>query len=173
MHWCPCYKPKLSNILKSKDLAILAFQKNSRHIHQNQLKSSPVSERSAYPCKTMYAFPAHLWVTEFWPQIYSRPWIEANYSKFCAGPRMPKDQLSRVAAMARELMDATHFPVCSSGTSAASQTFTLTAASYWHWTSTSLHSIGFINSFSFFFSNKPKRMCCSSWKHSKMNGRVL
>ena len=23
------------------------------------------------PCKTMYAFPAHLWVREFWPQIYS------------------------------------------------------------------------------------------------------
>ena len=54
---------------------------------------------------------------------------------------MPKDQLSRVAAMARELMDATHFPVCSSGTSAASQTFTLTAASYWHWTSILLHHI--------------------------------
>jgi len=35
------------------------------------------------------------------------------------------------------------------GPSEAPQTFTLTAASYWHWTSTSLHSRGFINSFFF------------------------
>ena len=49
-------------------------------------------------------------------------------------------------------MDAIHFPA-SSGASAAPQTFTftLTAASYWHWTSPSIHSIGFINSFHFFF----------------------
>jgi len=32
----------------SEDLAILAFNKNSRHTHQNRLKLSPVSERSAY-----------------------------------------------------------------------------------------------------------------------------
>jgi len=49
---------------------------------------------------------------------------------------MLKGQLSRVP---------------SSGTSAAPQTFTLTPASYSHSTSTSLHSIGFINSFRFFF----------------------
>jgi len=49
MHWSLCYRSKLSITLKSKDLAILAFKKNSRCTHQNQLKPSPVSERSAYP----------------------------------------------------------------------------------------------------------------------------
>jgi len=44
-----CYRSNFSNTLKSKDLAILAFKKKSRHTHQNQLKSSPVSEKSAYP----------------------------------------------------------------------------------------------------------------------------
>jgi len=43
------------------------------------------------------------------------------------------------------------------GPSAAPQTFTLTAASYWHWTSTSLHSIRLTNSFPF-FSWKSKRI---------------
>jgi len=40
--------------------------------------------------------------------------------------------------MARELLDAIHFPACSSGASAAPQTFTLIPASYSHSTSTSL-----------------------------------
>jgi len=44
------------------------------------------------------------------------------------------------------------------GTSAAPQTFTLTPASYSHSTSTSLHSIGFINSFCFSFFFKSKRI---------------
>ena len=47
-------------------------KKNSRHTHQNPLKLSPVSERSAYPLENYACFsPAHLWVREFWPQIYS------------------------------------------------------------------------------------------------------
>jgi len=46
-----------------------------------------------------------------------------------AEPRMPKGQLSRVRNLARELVDAIHFPACFSGTLAASKTFTLTAAS--------------------------------------------
>ena len=59
-------------------------------------------------------------------------------------------------------MDAIHFPACSSGASAAPQTLILTAASYWHWTSTSLHSISFINSFRFFFFLSPKRILQST-----------
>jgi len=47
-------------------------------------------------------------------------------------------------------LDAIHFPTSSSGASAAPPTFTLTPASYSHSSSTSLHSIGFINSFRFF-----------------------
>jgi len=43
---------------------------------------------------------------------------------------MPKGQLSRVPWPGNSLVDALHFPACSSGASAAPQTFTLTAASY-------------------------------------------
>jgi len=47
-------------------------KKNSRHTHQNLLKPSPVSERSSYPLQELcMLFSAHLWVREFWPQIYS------------------------------------------------------------------------------------------------------
>jgi len=54
------------------------------------------------------------------------------------------------STLARELLDAIHFPAWSSGASAP-QTFTLTPASYSHSTSTSLHSIGFINYFHLIF----------------------
>ena len=48
------------------------FQKNSTHTHQIRIKLSPVSERLAYPpAKLRTLFPAHLWVREFCPQIYS------------------------------------------------------------------------------------------------------
>ena len=58
---------------------------------------------------------------------------------------MPKGQLSR--DLAREVLDAVHFPGCPTGTSAASQTFLLTVASYSHSTGTSLQSICFMNPF--------------------------
>ena len=41
---------------------------------------------------------------------------------------MLKGQLSRVHTLARELLDAIHFPACSSVASAAPQMFTLTPA---------------------------------------------
>ena len=68
-------------------------------------------------------------------------------SKDLAGVRV---RSSFWSTLARELLDAIHFPTCSSASSAAPQTFTLTPASLSHSTSTSLHSIGFINSFRFF-----------------------
>jgi len=75
---------------------------------------------------------------------------------------MPKGFQS---TLARELVDAIHFPACSSGASAAPQTFILTVASYWHWTSTSLHSIGFINSFWFFFLSPKRVLQSTAWPH--------
>ena len=59
------------------------FKNNSRHTHQNPLKPSPVSERSAYPLQT-YAW---------------------------AGPRMMKDQLSRVPWPGSSWMAFTFQPV--------------------------------------------------------------
>ena len=73
---------KLSTTLKSKGLAIVA----SRPTHQNRLKSSQVSDRkvSLLLAKLRIHFPAHLWVREFWQQIYvlSQPWIEAYCPRF-------------------------------------------------------------------------------------------
>ena len=46
----------------------VAFKKNSRHTHQNRLKSSPVSERSAYPLQNYVCFSSL--TPQFWPQIY-------------------------------------------------------------------------------------------------------
>ena len=52
------YRSKLSITLKSTDLANCGFQKNSSHAHhQNLLKLSPVSERSAYPLQNYICFP--------------------------------------------------------------------------------------------------------------------
>jgi len=67
--------------------------------------------------------------------------------------------------LARELVDAVHFPACSSDASAAPQTFTLTPASYSHSTSTSLHSIGFINYFCFFFLIPRGFLQSTAWQH--------
>jgi len=50
---------KLSITLKSKDLATCGFQKDSQHTHQNPLKPSPVSERSAYPLHDCICFCPH------------------------------------------------------------------------------------------------------------------
>jgi len=47
---------KNSITMKSKDLATCGFQENSRHTHQNLLKLSPVSERSAYPLQSYVCF---------------------------------------------------------------------------------------------------------------------
>ena len=128
----------------------MTFKKNCRHTHQNPLKLSPVSERSANPCITMYAFPCSPLGQRVWP------WIEAYCPKFqlrsvkMSGAQNAKRSTFQ-STLARELLDAIHFPASSLGTSAAPQIFTLTPASYSHSTSTSLHSIGFINSFRFFF----------------------
>jgi len=48
-------------------------KKNSRHTHQNWLKSIEPSFRkvSLPPANNVCFFSAHLWVREFWPQIYS------------------------------------------------------------------------------------------------------
>ena len=47
---------KLSNTLKRQGFGYPGFQKNSRHTHQNWLKLSPVSERSAYPLQNYVCF---------------------------------------------------------------------------------------------------------------------
>ena len=65
---------------------------------------------------------------------------------------MPKHQLS---TLAREFLDAIHFPGCPFGPSTAPQTSPLPAASYLHTASTSLHSIYFM-SFSAFESSLGK-----------------
>ena len=111
------------------------------------------------PAKLHMVLPTHLWVREFWHKSSpsDRPWIKAYCPKFYlvqkwARPRMLKGQLSTVPWPGNSRMPFTFQPACSSGSSAAPQTFTLTLASYSHRTSTSLHSICFINPSIFFCS---------------------
>ena len=70
----------LNSTLKAKTLYqtekqgfhYLWLSKNFRHTHQNSLKPTPVSEKSAYSMQNyIMLFSTHLWVREFWPQIYS------------------------------------------------------------------------------------------------------
>ena len=85
MHWTLRYRQKLSITLKSKDLATRGFQKNSRHTHQNPLKPSPVSERSAYPLQNYVCFsPLTSGLESFGHKSTpsDRPWIEAYCPKF-------------------------------------------------------------------------------------------
>ena len=62
-------------------------------------------------------------------------------------------------------LDAVHFPSCPLGVSAAPQTFPLTAASYLHSTSTSLHSICYMSSFHFFFLSQRGFLQSTLWSH--------
>jgi len=68
-----CYRSNCLSHWKARIWLLMAFKKNSRCTHQNMLKPSPVSERSAYLLQNYILLPpTHLcWVREFWPQIYS------------------------------------------------------------------------------------------------------
>ena len=71
---------KFSITWKSEDLAILSFKRNSSHTHQNRLKSSPVSERSAYSLQNYICFSPLTSGLESFGQKSTpphRPWIEA------------------------------------------------------------------------------------------------
>jgi len=76
--------------LKSKDFTTCGFQKNSRHTHQNPLKSSPVSGRSPYPLQMYVCFsPLTSGLESFGHKSKStssdRPWIELVWK--WVGPR--------------------------------------------------------------------------------------
>ena len=57
---------------EKQGFGFLYLSKNSRHTHQNPLKLSPLSERSAYPLQNYICFfLLTSRVRELWPQIYS------------------------------------------------------------------------------------------------------
>ena len=69
----PATGQKFSNTLKSKNLAILAFIKIKTHLPKLAEVKPSFRKVSLTPAKLyiLYPFPTHLWVREFWPQIYS------------------------------------------------------------------------------------------------------
>jgi len=79
MHWPPCNKPKLSNTLKSKDLAILAFKKKFQ-THPPKLAEveSSFREVSLPPAKLGMLFPLTSGLESFGDKSTpsDRPWIE-------------------------------------------------------------------------------------------------
>jgi len=63
---------KLSITLKSKDLAICGFPKKFQTHPPKPAEAEPSFRKvSLPPAKLHMLFPTHLWVREFWPQIYS------------------------------------------------------------------------------------------------------
>ena len=70
---------------KTVILTVLAFKRNSTHLHWNQPKLSPVSESSTHPLYTKLCmlFPAHLQARELCPQTYSLllplEWSQVTY----------------------------------------------------------------------------------------------
>ena len=91
MHWTLWYGTKLSVTLKSKDLAILWFWKRFQTHPLKPAEAKPSLRKvSLLSAKLHMLFPAHLWVTEFWPQIYSL-WQVLNWgllSKILASTKM-------------------------------------------------------------------------------------
>ena len=153
----------------------VAFKK--RHTHQNPLKPNPVSERSAYSVQNYVCFsPLTSELESFGHKSTPserhglRPTVQ-NSSYYENGQGLECRKVNFLEYLRRELLDAIHFPACSSDASAAPQTFTLTPASYSHSTSTSLHSIGFINLFVFYLS--PKRILQSTVRPHQSTARPL
>ena len=64
-------KNSLTHALKSKDLAILAFKKFQTYPPKPAEVESSFRKVSLPTAKFHMLFPAHLWVREFWLQIYS------------------------------------------------------------------------------------------------------
>ena len=136
--------------LKSKDLPTRGFQKKiAAHPIKPAKAKANFRKVTLLPAKLGMLFLTHLWIRKFWPQIYSLsqdldwPTIQNCLHEYGWGLLMPKGQLS---TLAREFLDAIHFPGYPFGTSTAPQTFPLTAVSYLHTTSTSLLSICFMSS---------------------------
>jgi len=151
MHWTLCYRSKTLYHTEKWGFGYLGFQQKYRHTHQNRLMSSPVSEKSTYSLQNYICFSpltSGLESLGHKSAPSDRPWIEAYLSKILAS--MNGQGLERQKVLTKELWMPLTFPASSLGASAAPQTFTLMPASYSNWTSTSLHSKCFINSFCIF-----------------------
>ena len=88
---------------KTRNLAIQAFKKIPDTSTKTGWNRAWFQKGQPTPAKLRILFPAHLWVREFWPQIFSLSqaldW--GLLSKILAstkwvGPRIPRGQLSRV-----------------------------------------------------------------------------
>ena len=80
----PVYKPKHKFDLKKSNLAVLAFKKNSTHLHSNQPKLKPVSESSTHSLRNYVCFfpltsrPGSYMPTNLLPVIAPR--MEPSYT---------------------------------------------------------------------------------------------
>jgi len=90
------------------------------------------------PCKTMYAFLAHLWVREFWPQIYS-PWQAMDWgllSKLLAstktGGTYNAERSNFSSTLARELLEDFFKVLCGHNKVSPGHLEAPLATSKWH-----------------------------------------
>jgi len=71
MHWTLHYRQKLFITLRNKDLATRGFQKKFQKHPPKPAEAEPSFRKVNLPLTKLHIlFPAHLWVREFWPQIY-------------------------------------------------------------------------------------------------------
>ena len=72
MHWTLCYRLKTLYYTEKQGFGYPGFQIKFK-THPPKLAEFEPSFRevSLLPAKLRMLFPAHLWVREFWPQIYS------------------------------------------------------------------------------------------------------
>jgi len=137
-----CYRWKSSSHWKARIQLPVACKQNCRHTHQNP---SPVSDRSAYPLQNYVCFSPLTSGLETYSLWQARDWGLLSLIRKRTGPRMLNGQLSRPR---NSWMPFTFQPAL--WVLQQPQTFILTAASYWHWASTSRAS-SFINSLRFHF----------------------
>ena len=96
MHWTLSYKSKTLYHTEKQGFGYPGFQiKFKTHPPKLAEVEPRLRKVSLLPTKLRMLFPAHLWVREFWPQIYSLSQA-LDWGLLSAGPRMPKGQLSRV-----------------------------------------------------------------------------
>ena len=85
MHWPPSYRSKLSNTLKSKDMAILAFKKIPDTPTKTGWSWAQFQKGQPTPCKTIYCFSLLTSGLESFGHKSTpsdRPWIKAYCPKF-------------------------------------------------------------------------------------------
>ena len=131
---------------KTVILAVLAFKKNSTHLHSNQPKLSPVTESPTHPLQNYVCFfPLTSRPGKLCPQTYSLSlpleWSQVTHipASIKSGGTYKPEKSAFYSTFARQLCDDTRLPGWLSAFPPHSQTFKPTQASFAHTNSQPSH----------------------------------